>query len=318
MKLFQIISLMLLLLLGFSGCEKKQEIKTVSFISLSNVDDNTFSGFKERMKEFGWEEHVNIQYSVAGAAQKVEFLPKKVSDALSKNPDLILVASTPATQEVKKQNSSIPTVFCPVSDPIGANIMKNTNQPQGVITGVRLPVGDQKRTEWLYQIVPNLKSVFVPYTPDYQASAVSRNDMKQIAKELDFNIIEKPLVKIEQINQFLNAIPKDIDAIILPRDSLIESMIEHFVNYSLEHKIPLSVPSYQQVQKGALYTFGFIHKELGKDAAAIADKILRGVHVSDLPVKYGNAYLVLNETTAKKIGITFSLDTISNAKLIIK
>lgn len=307
----------------FTGCsdtiKNDNDKKIVAFISLSSVDDNTFSGFKERMNDLGWKENGNISYIIAGAAKNVKFLPDKVKSAIDKKPDLILVSSTPATQEVKKQNTKgIPVVFCPVNDPSGTGIVENTNKPEGFITGVRLPSGDEKRTEWLYRLKPDIKNILVPYTPNDNSSRKSRTDIKKIAKELNLNIIEIPLKNADNIDQYLKNIPKNIDAVILPRDSLVESMIEKFVNYSFQKKLPLSVPSYQQVQKGGLYTFGFIHKELGKDAANIADKILKGVKVTDLPVKFGSAFLVLNETTADKIGIKFDKDTISSAKLVIK
>jgi putative tryptophan/tyrosine transport system substrate-binding protein len=306
------------MVLFFTGCgEDNNKIKTVAFISLSNVDNNTFNGFKSKMKEMGWNENENIKYVVAGAALNVKNLPNKVSSIIKQKPDMILVSSTPATQEVKKQNIDIPVVFCPVNDPVGAKIVQNTNKPEGMITGVRLPVGDHKRTEWLYQIVPNIKNVLVPYTLKYQSSIKSLKDMEEIAKELGFSIISKPFDNVSGIDQFLKSLPKNIDAIMLPRDSIIESHIDKFVAYTLKRKIPLSAPSYQQVEKGALYTYGFIHTELGKDAAGIADKILKGVKVTDLPVKFGNAYLVLNKTTAKKIGIILNDDMLSKAKLVL-
>jgi putative ABC transport system substrate-binding protein len=304
----------------FSGCsdKNKNEVKTVAFVSLSNVDDNTFSGFKTKMNDIGWIEGENINYIVAGAAKSVSNLSAKVEFVISKKPDMILVSSTPATQEVKKQNKNIPIVFCPVNDPIGAKILQNTNKPEGLITGVRLPVGDHKRTEWLYHMIPSIKKVFVPYSLGYQSSLRSLEDIKSVAKELRFNIVEKALDGPFNIDKFIQDIPSDIDAIILPRDSIIESQIEKFVEYSLKNKLPLSVPSYQQVQKGALYTFGFIHNELGKDAATIADKILKGVNVRDLPVKFGNAYLVVNIRTAKKIGLKLNNDVLNYAKMVVE
>ena len=120
------------------------------------------------------------------------------------------------------------------------------------------------------------------------------------------------------VKEFFEQCTKCSDAIFLPRDSRIEARIEDFVKYSIDNKVPLSAPSYQQVQKGALFTYGFIHEELGKQSARMADRILRGVKPEDLPVKYGNAYLVINKKTANKINISFSDNVIRNAKLIIE
>jgi len=308
-------------LLLFIGCTNThKDIKTIAFISLSQVDDNTFNGFKVQMQNLGWEENTNIQYITPGAAQSVTKIPNIVKTVIAKKPDLILVSSTPAAQEVKKQivHTNIPVVFCPVSDPVNSNIVTNTQKPEGNITGVRLPLGDIKRTEWLYKLVPTIKTIFVPYTPNDNASVLTIKDIKTVAKQLNIKVITKPLLNKSEIDTFINSIPSNIDAIILPRDSLVESQIEKFAQYAITHKLPLSVPSYQQVQKGALFTFGFIHKELGKDAAKMADKILKGVKVTDLPIKFGNVYLVINESTANKIGLKLTDDVKRNAKLIIK
>ena len=292
----------------------------VAFISLTTVDDNTFSGFKNKMTEYGWIENKNIEYFSLGAAKKISNLKSIVKSVIEKNPDLILVSSTPATKEVKKQlkNKEIPVIFCPVNDPVGSGILSNPSMPEGLLTGIRLPKSDYKRFEWLHYIVPNVKSVLIPFSPKDGSSIATLNNIKDIAKELNIKIIKKNFTDKTKIEDFLLDIPKSIDAIFLPRDSRVENKIVDFVKLSLERKLPLSAPSYQQVQKGALFTYGFIHTELGAQAARMADKVLKGVKPADIPVKIGNTYLVLNEDTAKAIGIDFPQKAINNAKLIIK
>lgn len=319
--LIAIVILVVLVLFFYTGKPQEEHTsKTVAFISLSHVDDNTFDGFKTQMEKYGWDENKNIKYIVPGAAHKVENLESIVKSVIQKNPDLILVSSTPATQEVKKQVpcSDIPIVFSPVNDPVASNIVQNLKMPEACITGIRLPIGDTKRFEWLYAIAPSVKTVLVPYTPNDDSSIASRDNIKEIAKELNIRIIEKALAEGMAIEDFFKTVPDSIEAIFLPRDSRIEVRIEEFVKFSLAKKLPLSAPSYQQVEKGALFTFGFIHKELGIEAARMVDRILKGVKPADLPVKFGNAYLVINQKTAKIIGIEFPKNALRNAKLIIE
>ncbi|MEA3290229.1 MAG: ABC transporter substrate-binding protein [Campylobacterota bacterium] len=314
--------LLIILFFQFSNSESKKSTKiySVAFVALSEVDDNTFNGFKEKMNSFGWIEGKNINYIVPGPAQNIAKLPALVKSVVAKKPDLILVSSTPATKEVKKatKGTSIPVVFCPVNDPVASKIVQNPNAPSDNITGIRLPVGDAKRFEWLYTIVPNLKDVLVPYTKNDGSSQASRDNIKDIAKQLNINIVEKPMSGDDDPSYFFDSCTQSVDAVFLPRDSKVEARIDDFVSCTTKRKIPLCVPSYQQVQKGALFTYGFIHKELGAQAARMADRILRGVKPEDLPVKFGNSYLVINETTAKAIGIEIKNEVIRNAKMIIK
>ena len=150
------------------------------------------------------------------------------------HPDALIVAGggfvTYMPDKILRLSSEVDIAVIGEGEDSWKEILQNSNRPEGDITGVRLPVGDHKRTEWLYQIAPYIKNVFVPFTPGDKSSKVSRENMQTIAKELGFNIIEKSLEDESQIDQFIKNIPDNIDAIILPRDSIIESKIEKFVN----------------------------------------------------------------------------------------
>ncbi|MDX9744038.1 MAG: ABC transporter substrate-binding protein [Arcobacteraceae bacterium] len=298
----------------------KQEIPTVAFISLSDVDKQTFKGFKEQMEQYGWKENSNIKYLVSNPANKVENLPSLVASVVNQNPTLIFVSSTPATQEVQKatQSNNIPVVFCPVNDPVASGVVKNLKSPEKNITGIRLPLSDIKRFEWLHLIAPTAKNILLPFGYKDAGAIGARDAIKEIAKTFKLTIIEKEIPNDGDINNYLNQLPQNIDAIYIPRESNVEVQIDAFVLYANSHKIPLCAPSYQQVEKGALFTYGFIHTELGKDGAKTVDRILKGVQVADIPVKTGTPHLVINEKVAKEIGLTFPEQAIQNAFMVIK
>jgi putative ABC transport system substrate-binding protein len=296
-----------------------EEKKSIAFIQLSQVDDKTFEGFKTQMELLGWSDK-KVQYIVPGAAQKVKNLPGIVEKVLEKKPDLIFVSSTPATQAVKKaiEGRNIPVVFCPVNDPVKSNIVKNQNMPEGSITGVRLPTADGKRLEWIKYIVPDVKNILVPYSANDLSALKSLESISAVSKELDINLIKIPLKPDDKLSEIFSSVKSSVDAIYLPRDSQIEVRIDQFVHYADSRKIPLCTPSYQQVEKGALFTYGFIHRELGKDAAKMADLILKGVNPSDLPIKFGESYLVINKKTAQKIGLELSKEVLNRAHMVIE
>lgn len=306
----------LIIVIFLNTGDSSSKIKNVAFVSLSKVDSKTFSGFKDEMEKLGWEEGKNINYLVTKPAGKIENLEGIVSEVVSKKPDLIFVSSTPATQAVKKavEGKNIPVVFCPVNDPVSSKIITNPMKPEGMITGVRLAHNDDKRFEWLLKIVPEAKNILIPYTLNDDSSRISRESIKKVLSQFNVNVIEHPFSSEQSFEQ----LPKYIDAIFIPRDSKMEAMIKEFSQYSILNKIPLSVPSYQLVEQGALFAYGFIHYNLGKDAASYVNRILKGVSVHDLPVKVGESHLVLNTTVAHQIGIKFSSEVLRNAKIVLK
>jgi len=319
LSLVLFIALVLLLILyNFDDTQKSNSTQKIGVISLSKVDNATFNGFKQKMEMFGWIEGVNIKYIRPAPALTINNLENVVHTVLKKDVDLILVSSTPGTLAVKKltKGKNIPVVFAPVNDPVGSGIIKDTRKHDGLITGIRLPIGDQKRFEWLSKIAPSVRTVLVPFTDNDKSSLKSRENIRALAQVLDIKLIEKTLNGSIQL--FLNEINEDVDAIFLPRDSKVESNIDDFVKYANQKKLPLCAPSYQQVKSGALFAFGFIHKNIGSEAARLANNILRGVSPADLPVQTSKSHLVLNLKTAKQIGIEVPKDAIRSAYMIIK
>lgn len=303
----------------FEKDENKKEA-VVGVVSLSKVDRSTLKGFKEKMSRLGWKEYDNITYIDYGPAGKIQKLDTKIKPLIKHNVDLIFVSSTPGTLAVKKftQNKQIPVIFAPVNDPVASGIVKSLRNHGGHITGIKLPAGDAQRFKWLKKLNPTVKNVLVPYTPGDKSSEVSRKEAKKSAKAIGLNIIERPILKDEDTPSTLKSLPNDVDAIFLPRDSTIESKIDDYVKYANSRKIVLSAPSYQQVQKGALFAWGFMHSEIGKQAARMANLILNNVKPSDIPVEVARNYLVINMKTAKEIGLVIPQSIIRKTHLIVK
>jgi len=282
-----------------------KEVYTVGVVSLTKVDKETFRGFKEAMETYGFVENRNIAYLNEGPAESIAKLDTIVQRQLTSDVDLFFVSSTPGTQAVKKatEGSDIPILFCPVNDPVASGIVKSLKYPGGHITGIKLPSGDRQRLQWLRKIVPGVKTILVPYTPGDKSSEFSRFQAAEAAKAFDIRLIEEPVKSETALHEVLERNGASIDAIFLPRDSSIESFIGEFVAYSDRHKLPLSAPSLQQVEQGALFTYGFIHYEMGRQAARLAQRILNGESPAALPVQTAKSYLVINIKTAKKIGL---------------
>jgi putative ABC transport system substrate-binding protein len=92
-----------------------------------------------------------------------------------------------------------------------------------------------------------------------------------------------------------------VDAIFLPRDSQIESCIAEFVTVAEARRLPIAAPSLLQVKAGALFSYGFVHQDIGRQAAHLADQILRGVAAGDLPVEMAESSLAINLAAARKL-----------------
>lgn len=310
-------STLLFSLFSFYG-EKESKKFRVGIVNLTSVDRLTMQGFKDKLSEFGMVENKNITYYYDKPAENITNLKdisKKMRDL---NLNLVFVSSTPATLEVKNafKNSSTPIIFSPVNDPVGSGIIKSLNEQNRTITGVKLAKGDDLRLKWLKELSPKIKRVYLPYTIGDKSALATLENIKKVALKFEIVLITEGIDELKPIEELIDNIPDDIDAIFIPRDTRIENKIKSFVELSIERKIPLSAPSCTQVEKGALFSYGHNHYEIGKQAGRIASQILKGELPSDLPIEISENYLVINILTAKKIGLKIPTHILKQAIII--
>jgi len=209
-------------------------------------------------------------------------------------------------------------VFAPVNDPVSAGIVADLRHPGGHITGIRLPTGDDLRLKWLAEVAPKVKKVFVPYTPGDMSAQTTLEKISAAAPMFGIELVSRPVEGKAGVEAALAALPSSVDAIFLPRDSSIESHIETFVAFANARRVPLCAPSYQQVGKGALMSYGFVHDDIGRQAAHLAQQIFKGVNPADLPVDMAESILSLNMAAAQRIGLEIPEEVLRQAERIVR
>lgn len=299
---------------------EKERPVTIGVLQFTKNNLTTLAGFKAGLLELGYVEGENIRYLFDGPAEKVSELAPMMDRLLAQEPDLIFTSPTPATLAAQRatEASKIPIVFAPVNDPVAAGIVSNIRQPGENITGIRLAASDGRRLQWLKEMSPGLSRVFLPYSAKGKSALTSFRNAREAAEKLKIDLVGRPVEGQDDLSAALSEIPDNVDAIFLPRDGMVMSRIADFVALSIEKKMMLSTPRLKQVEVGALTGYGFIGYELGKQAARLADKILRGTPAGDLPVETAEDYLFVNLKTAEAIALPVGDHILRQARDVIR
>jgi len=210
-----------------------------------------------------------------------------------------------------------PIVFAPVNNPLSAGIVTDLRHPGGHITGIRLPTGDDLRLQWLLRIAPRVKHIYLPYSADDESALISLQKATEAAKLLGVSLLPRPISGDDSVAAAIATLPANADAIFIPRDSRIGAQTAAFVALAEQRRLPLAVPSLEQVQAGALFSYGFVQKDIGRQAARIADQIFKGQRPGDLPVEMAENRLALNLVAARKIGLVVPEDIVRQAEYVI-
>jgi putative tryptophan/tyrosine transport system substrate-binding protein len=292
----------------------------VGIIVLTDVDEMTLRGFKEKLSELGYVEGRNITYHFDGPVVNMEKNFQKRVVNLKQYPlDLVFVSSTPTSVAIKAafEGSGVPILFCPVSDPVAAGLVDNLKRPGGNITGVKLVSAEEQRLKWLTQVVPGVRSVYLPYTLEDKSALSTLEQVTPAAKALGLSLYPKSFEEGVNEEEILSG-ADNADAIFMPRDSRMENRIGAFVAYAQKHNLPLSAPSFVQVQNGALFSYGHVHYDLGRQAGRMAHQIFSGVKAGEIPVELAENQFVLNVATARKISLNVPGYVVKQADQVIK
>jgi putative ABC transport system substrate-binding protein len=86
-----------------------------------------------------------------------------------------------------------------------------------------------------------------------------------------------------------------------------------------KRKLPISVANIGAIKNHAILTsYGMDTFLTGKQAARLADQILKGSKPDNLPVETAEFYLAINLKTAKTIGLTISDEILRHAHLVVR
>jgi putative ABC transport system substrate-binding protein len=313
-----------ILVLSVLGCGKNRSGPSEQFV-IGLVTNNpngleNLRGFRERMTELGYREGKNVTYLFAGEPVNGEALDTEISRMVEAKVDLIFTAGTPTGVAAHRitQGTGVPVVFGVIADPVQAGVLSDLTNPGGNITGVRLSENQDRRLQFLLELAPSVRKVFVPYNPEDPAPGDAVAQISRVARGLGVEIVTGHARNDEEVTVLLQNVPNDVDAIFMLPDSTVNRRAAELNALAIERKLPLSGPSMIQVEQGALTAYGIIHKNAGAQAAEIAEQVLRGAAPGSLPVRTAEAYLGINLTTAEAIGLEIAPDLIQQAEFVVR
>ncbi|HEX8989514.1 MAG TPA: ABC transporter substrate-binding protein [Rhodocyclaceae bacterium] len=303
---------------GLHRQESEVRSYRVALITVTSVDSRVEAGIKAGLADLGYREGDNLVFDAPPPVGQIDRLDAALAAAISRHPDLLMVATTAGTRAAKRATaeSRLPVVFVEVNDPVASGIVASLKAPGGNITGVRMPASEKLRLGYLKELRPATRRVLVPTTPGDPMN--SMGPVREAAARLGLALDEHPIGDRKALEGLLAEQPGGIDAIYLPRDTNIQLMAPQFIAAANRHRLPLSISIVDEVGDGALYSYGFEAGEMGRQAARLVDLILRGAAPGDLPVETGESYLFLNLKAAATIGLAVPPHVLKQATVILR
>lgn len=326
-QLFVFIMLSVVFLFLNNCAPKKSYVYHVGILSGLNYFSRAADGFKEKLTELGYIEGKNIIYEHHKTDFDINLYRKILNEFVSDKVDLIFVFPTEASQEAKiaTKGTNIPIVFT-IANIEGTGLVESAGTPGDNITGVRFPGPDiaLQRFEILCELVPQAKQIWIPYQRDYSIVESQLQVLYPVAASMNVMIQEEPANDASELKTILDGWAKseniNIDAILFLAEPLCVTpeSFKIITEFAAIYNIPVGGAFLEMGDYSTIFGITVDLVNSGKQAAILADKILRGTPAGSIPVVSAKPYFQLNYRLVKKIGLNVNKALLSRANEIIR
>jgi putative tryptophan/tyrosine transport system substrate-binding protein len=284
--------------------------------------------FGQGLRALGYIEGKNILMEYRFLEGNPDVYSKLVVELVSLKVDvLVLFGALPAIRAAKQATKTIPIVIVTTQDPVATGIIDSLARPGGNITGVTTLQRELsgKRLELLKDAVPGILRV---------AALVNETQLgKGPDTANDFQWYEAPARALKISLQplalrgpnpdfegaFQAAAKGRTSALITVAGSLLNPYQKQIADLAIKNRLPSMHERSDYVEAGGLMSYSANDAESSRRAAVYVDRILKGAKPADLPVEQPMKFdFVINQKTAKQIGLTIPPDLLARATKIIR
>ena len=294
----------------------------MAVLTLGWTHNVAVEGFREGLAALGYHEGKNISFIVEEVPVGGHDFTDRAARLVETKPDLIFTVGATPTAAVKQATTTLPVVFTFVTDPLRLGFIASYASSQNNLVGISSYTGplSGKRLEVLQEVAPWTKRVVVLMAPHERVAEVSFQALAEAAPKLGIELLRYDVTSKADIEQRLNALPTGAaDAIYYVPSNLVGTHHELLIHKAKENKIPFCASEVSMVARGALMSYGIDLRGLGRQAAKLAVKIMKGAKPSEMPIQMPEQLvLTVNLATAKTIGLDIPHSILERAERLME
>lgn len=323
MKIFiKFLALIILLRASTLAAAEPQAHVGVLVPELGRAQSQALKGLGEELKRLGYRERKNLITEIRNAKGDRGALQPAAADLVARKVAAIFTTGTRATLAASGATGEIPIVFVHPGDPMAIGIIKSTADSAKNVTGVAAFAAQmtEKRLMLLKEIIPELKQIHVFFDSN---NSYSRNNFalaEAAAKKLGLGVREHGVKSTEELKNTFTGLRGEAGAAVFHvADDLVESEFEFIFDMARRKKLPTMFNEESWAVSGAMAAYGPNYLDMGRRAAGLIDRILKGQKPASLPIERASKFdLTLNYRTANFIGVRLSQDKLKKADKVIR
>lgn len=296
---------------AFAETVRVAVVQPLSHTSLNQIRDTIVSELEASDVEF----EIITRNAEGDSVALSTILDNVKSDGV----DILVPIATNTAQSAKMvfEDTGIPVVFAAVSDPVAAGL---TGDDCGYITGVSNNIPAAEIVNLISDFQPDYKLVGFLYTSSETNSVSTINAAKAYCDQNGIAYEEVSIANLSELQTAVETLVSNgVDALYTGNDNSIASAMSTYIDVAYEHGIPVYCGADSMVADGGFATIGVDYVQLGRQVAAIVERIASGEQPEDIPYETLADYArFVNLQAAERIGIAVSDDILASYNVLVE
>ncbi|HEX3016727.1 MAG TPA: ABC transporter substrate-binding protein [Caproicibacter sp.] len=302
-----------------NSSDKKVTVGVIQYATHPSLN-NCYTGFKEGLKEAGYEEGKNLTVDFQNAQADNSNSDLMAKNMVSKKYDMIMTIATPSAMSAfsAAKSTNIPVVFTAVSDPVAAQLVTSLQKPGSNCTGSSDVLPLEAQLKMIRAYLPKAKKIGVLYTTSEVNSVSTLKTFKELAPKYNFEVADVGITNSSEVaSGAASLVAKGVDCVNNFTDNNVVNNLSTLLQATDKAKIPVFGSEVEQVKNGCLAAQSIDYVALGKETGKMAAKILKGeAKASDTPVYVvSEGKPVYNKSILEKFSLTLP-SSYSNAEAV--
>src|SRR5262245_46962555 len=298
---------------------QQHKMLRVGFVGMQPREAPHYKNFLRRMAELGYQEGRNFTFDYI-QTPNVEGYESNYRELATRKVDVFLaVGNEPALRAALSAADGKPIEFLAVDfDPLAKGYVANLSHPGGNVTGIFVREIElaAKRVEIAREAFPHATLVGIAFdTLTHEQGDAAADAARKLG-------LQPRMVEVKGEQGYAGAFRTMDDArgpIILPAGGTFLRDRAAIAQALLDRRIPSIAAFRENMEAGAVISYGFDLMGLFYDIASYVNQIARGAKPSDMPIEQSpRFYMAVNLKTAALLGVSLSDVFIARADEVIE
>ena len=280
-------------------------IGVVQYVSHPSLD-NCYQGVEEALKE-KYGDDIVIDRQIGSDSAADTDCSTYAKQFAAKNYDMIIAIASPAASSAfaAAEDKNIPVVFCAVSDPVGAGIVKNMERPGFNCSGTSDVLDMVAQVNLIKSLQPDVKSIGVLYTTSEPNSIAQLELLTAAAEKEGIEVKSSGIQSDSDIPSAAAALCAQVDCINNFTDNKVVNNLSVLLDAANDAGIPVYGSEIEQVKNGCLASVSIDYVALGKVTGEMAVEALEGAALDQMAVRtISDATPVINTDVLSSFNMT--------------